>query len=120
MDINVYSVKDIKSLVYGNPFFEHNDEVAKRMFGRAVNDERTTIYHYPADYELVKIGIYDDEKGIINKIEFQYLGNGQSFKKEEGNVPRNDRVNTADQAAAPVSENMRKSVKDTTAVQKGL
>lgn len=41
-----------------------NDEVAKRQFGFALNQSGIPNYA-PADFELYKIGYFDDKTGLI-------------------------------------------------------
>jgi len=65
MTQNVYSIKDAKAGTYGNPFYAINDGVATRSFEQAASDPQTTIHANPEDFNLYKIGTFDDNEGII-------------------------------------------------------
>lgn len=49
---------------FGDPSAQINDEIAIRQFGYAVNNSQIPNYA-PADFELYKIGEYDDANASI-------------------------------------------------------
>lgn len=53
---------------FGDPSAQINEEVAIRQFGFAVNNSQMPSYA-PADFELYKIGTYDDANGSIETFE---------------------------------------------------
>lgn len=64
MNLFIYSIKDVKSKSFSQPFYETHDEVAKRGASTAVNDPKTTLNKFPDHFELYKIGEWND-KGTI-------------------------------------------------------
>lgn len=86
MILNVYSVKDTKTAIYNQPFFGHNDEVAKRIFGININDTNSLISTYPEEYALYKVGEYDDTTGRFKQeTEHMLVSEAYSLKKEPTN-----------------------------------
>jgi len=80
MITKLYSVKD-KKVGYMNTWAELNDNAAKRDFGDAINDERSTLNKHPYDMELWRVGTWNDETAeLISDIE--YLASGVDFYKE--------------------------------------
>lgn len=65
MILNIYSVFDIKSGIYGNPFYTHTQAEAIRLFADAANDPETALSKHPADYRLDKIGVFDNCSAVI-------------------------------------------------------
>ena len=76
-----YSVHDTKSHSYGPPMFFRHAAEAMRAFEQASNDEATMLAKYPGDYELVRIGHYDDEAGALISEPHISLGFAQDFQK---------------------------------------
>ena len=64
--LSLYSVRDSKADSFGVPFTAVNDNVASRMFEQLANDEASTIYNYPEDYNLYKIGSFNTTHGELN------------------------------------------------------
>lgn len=65
MILNAYTIFDNKALLFNAPFFQHNDAVARRMFGELATDTNTQIGRHPSDFQLYCIGTYDDTKGEL-------------------------------------------------------
>ena len=65
MKINLYAVRDTKSMTFGRPFLLQNDEMAMRSFMSAVTGADEPMSEYPDDYTLYRIGEYDDTTGLI-------------------------------------------------------
>jgi len=63
MTQNSYSIKDAKANTFGTPYFALNDQVAVRSFKQAANDENTTINKNPEDFNLYRVGKFDDQSG---------------------------------------------------------
>lgn len=77
----LYSVKDTKLGKMGLPFIAPNDDIAKRMLAETMQNNDTTISKYPEDFQLFKLGEYDELTGeLINN--FNFLANATEFKKE--------------------------------------
>ncbi len=62
----IYSIKDLKVGTYSSPFFATHDQVAIRNASDVVNDEKTTLNKWPADFELWNLGIFDDSGKFID------------------------------------------------------
>jgi len=65
MRLNIYSIKDQKAEVYGQPFYQSADGEATRTLHQLTNDEKSMQYKYPDDYDLYRLGIYDDNTGLF-------------------------------------------------------
>lgn len=63
-----YSLYDMKALTYSPPFFTANDALAKRMLSEIVIDINTTVGRHPSDYKLYKVGMFDDQTGIFDRL----------------------------------------------------
>ncbi len=61
---NIYAIRDLKTN-YGNPVCDINDEAAKRGFMMAVEYGQNELSKMPQDFELVKIGAFDEDTGEI-------------------------------------------------------
>lgn len=69
MILKMYSIRDSKGGVYHRPFYKAHEAEAERDFKTGVNDEKSTMYLYPEDYDLYYVGEYDDETGTIRGID---------------------------------------------------
>lgn len=63
-----YTLFDLKALTYSPPFFTSNDALAKRMLSEIVTDTNTTVGRHPSDYKLYKVGMFDDQTGIFDRL----------------------------------------------------
>lgn len=64
--MNVYSIYDKKVAAYGQPFFAANDGAAIRMVTLASQDRNSLLGTFPADYQLEKIGSWDESQGLLS------------------------------------------------------
>lgn len=62
---NIYTIRDQKAKCYNRPFFLKEDGEAEREFDRLVNDKSSFINQYPDDYDLYKVGTWNDHDGVI-------------------------------------------------------
>lgn len=61
------ALRDIKLGAFANPFFQQNEDVAKRSFYLAINDERNeNLFPIRDDLELWQLAEYDSESGRVN------------------------------------------------------
>lgn len=75
----VYVVRDIKS-TFMTPTVDINDNVAVRNFAHAIQTSGTVISSHKEDFELYKVGIYDNETGFIDKFDVRELiAEGKDF-----------------------------------------
>lgn len=77
----IYSMKDVK-IGFANPFYQNNDETAKRSFKIAVSDKSGTLFHIKDDLELWKLGEFDETTGKITPVEPEYLLGGKDVSLE--------------------------------------
>jgi len=65
MKLEAFSVRDIKGEIFASPFFVPNLEIAKRLMIQLVQDARTDLGKYPADFHLYSIGFYETDTGCL-------------------------------------------------------
>lgn len=65
MDYCLYSIYDRIAQTYGRPFVARNDYEAQRTVAHEVNtiNETNLLHNNAADYELHRIGNWNDEDG---------------------------------------------------------
>lgn len=63
MKLTIYSIHDRKAEIYNRPFYESNEVIAVRNVEMCFSDENNPMFAYPEDFELVRLGTYDDETG---------------------------------------------------------
>lgn len=59
----MFSIRDSKAEIYGNPFFQKSHGEAERNFKTLTNDGLSTVNKYPEDFDLYYLGMYDDQTG---------------------------------------------------------
>lgn len=83
MKLKVYSVYDVKTEAYLNPFYMKTRGEAVRAWGEVVNDPQTNFCKFPTDYVLYEIGEFDDAKGTIECYEPRIpIGTALEYKKQ--------------------------------------
>lgn len=77
-----YAIKDNVSELFMTPVLFQNENVAKRWFKDVINNEsqNETIFNNPQDFELWKLGIYDNETGVIESF-VQKILSGSAAKE---------------------------------------
>lgn len=65
MVLNVYSVYDLKAKAFLSPFFLPQDAMAVRALIDAVSDSTHQFAKHPEDYQLFKLGSFDDALGVL-------------------------------------------------------
>lgn len=82
MKVPVYSIRD-KFSGFGWPTVDTNDATAKRNFSFAVNNPAPNNMTFaPGDYDLYKIGFFDNDTGVFEKTEGgipEFIVNGASL-----------------------------------------
>ena len=81
MQLFAYSIYDKKAECYGIPFFKSKDMVAIRDFTSIVNDERSSLYQFPGDYDLYRVGHFLDGSGLMSAEKPTFLVNASSVKR---------------------------------------
>lgn len=99
MTYNVYSILDVKSHLYGPPFYSRHTGEALRNFTELVNDDRSSVSKYPSDFQLVQVATFNDEDGLFSPIKHIHLGAGDQYRKPSAQLEL--LPTSADQKAAP-------------------
>lgn len=60
-----YSIKDIKAGVFGEPQAFGHDVEAMRAIANAANNNKTSLYTYPADFELWQVSTFEEQTGVM-------------------------------------------------------
>lgn len=64
--LNIFSIYDKKAVQYHQPFYAGNKGLALRMFQEIVEDQKTSISKYPADFSIWILGDYNEQTGEIH------------------------------------------------------
>lgn len=62
----ICAVRDAKANLWHAPMFARNVPIAERWFAYQLLDNNTDFAKSPADFELWKLGEWDDETGDFN------------------------------------------------------
>ena len=65
MKYGIYSLFDIKSGAYAQPFYAPNRAVALRHLEAGREDENSLLSKFPGDFQLFELGTFNDEAGNI-------------------------------------------------------
>lgn len=79
MVLKMFSVLDVASDLYGNPWFMASKGEAVRAFSELVNDGKTMPGRYPEQFKLMQIGEFDNESGTVSQDETVSLGLGTDY-----------------------------------------
>ena len=75
MKQNLFSIKDTVSGLFCSPFIQTNESVAKRTFDFMLNDQNNDLSKHPQDYQLYRVGFFDDETCVVeSNVEFIKAG----------------------------------------------
>ena len=67
----IMAVKDTKLGKMCQPFFVQNEAIAGRMIQATVREEGNQLHDFPEDFQVFKLGTFDEETGeITSKVEF--------------------------------------------------
>lgn len=78
--MQIFTIHDTKAETFMPPINFRNKGEALRAFTTTVNDEKTQFHAYPADYDLIHIGSYDTDTGIITPLQSHtVLSNGSEL-----------------------------------------
>lgn len=80
MKVNMYVIFDTKAKFYNKPFYLQNDNVALRAFTDLANDETTDVFKHPTDFQLYKVGTYDDVTATIVSNPPIHMANAHELK----------------------------------------
>lgn len=65
MKNRMYAIRDNVANFFTAPFVSPNDAHATRILALEMYKEDSTIRHYPEQFDLYRLGEYDDQSGII-------------------------------------------------------
>jgi len=80
--LNIYAIHDIKAEAFLKPFFADADGLAIRMFQEAANDQDHGFCKYAEDYTLYRIGVWDEQNGVVHASTHKTLGNALQYKEQ--------------------------------------
>lgn len=69
MRLLAFAIHDRALSAYGQPMFFPTEGAAMRAFADAVNDPQSGFAKHPEDYDLYRIGVYDDFEGRLESAE---------------------------------------------------
>lgn len=82
MLLKIYSIRDSKAEVFNQPFFQKTHGEAERNFMSLVQDEKSTVWKYPDDFDLYYLGDFDDQTGKLTKLDTpQHIAKAVMLKK---------------------------------------
>lgn len=61
--LEYYSLKDVKASVFGEPQAFRHIHDCLRAIANTVNNEKTTLFKYPADFEIWLLAKFDESTG---------------------------------------------------------
>lgn len=82
MEVKVFSVYDVKTAAYGQPFFSPTRASAQRAFIGACSDRSTMLGQHPQDFRLFELGTFDDQSGLLSSINPDFVMEGVSNAQE--------------------------------------
>lgn len=65
MELKIYAIRDVRTEAFLKPMFVQNAAVLERVILDAKNDEENTLSMHPQDYQVFKLGTYNDNSGQI-------------------------------------------------------
>lgn len=74
MILQVVSIKDAVTGAYSQPSFVLTTSQAVRSFQDMCEDTNSNLHKHPADYELMHIGTFDDELGVLTPLTAEVNG----------------------------------------------
>jgi len=80
MVLKVFSIFDVKSCIFSQPFFSSHSGTALRSFSDLVQDKSSSVARHPEDYKLYCLADYDDCSGaFVSKPQPEFLANASDF-----------------------------------------
>ena len=82
MILGIYAIKDRAADAFGRPFFCPTDGVAIRSFMDEVGrqDPENQLFQHPDDFDLYRLGSYDDSDGSFSEPVPKLLTLGKQVK----------------------------------------
>lgn len=82
MKMVMCSIRDKKAAAWLNPMFFLSEGQAVRSFSDAVNEGQGDIGKHPEDFDLFRLGYFDQLTGDVEVTEAYHLGLGINFKRD--------------------------------------
>lgn len=79
MEMKMYSFLDEKAKLFSRPFYANHDGEALRSFSAVVADKESMPGKFPADFTLWRIGVWNDNTGVIKSDKPEYLAKAVDF-----------------------------------------
>lgn len=78
--LKLYGVRDMKAAGYTfPPIAEATHGAAIRFFRDLVDDKSGPIGKHPEDYQLMYLGEFDQESGVLTPVDVMVLSQGSDF-----------------------------------------
>lgn len=89
MKLHILTVRDIVADVFGQPFYALSIGGAVRGFADAINGQDANLSKHPADYELFRLGTYDDNSAEfdIGRLERVAVGRDLVIPSSQSSLP---------------------------------
>jgi hypothetical protein len=81
--MKIYSIYDKASEAFSPPIFLPADGIALRQVQDSVADPQSPMHKHPEDFELYRLGEFDQEKGKLKTYQPQKLIDAVKFREEE-------------------------------------
>ena len=65
MKLKLFTIYDKKTKVHTPPIHGHNRGQIYRQLEMDLKKGSSTIVHYPDDYQLYEVGVFDDQSGLV-------------------------------------------------------
>lgn len=87
-----FSLYDRKCSTFFRPFFFAHEGEARRALADLCSDPSTMVARYPADFDLVKLGEFDDQTGAYQAHLPEVICNASSAVPQGRPMPLFDRI----------------------------
>jgi len=82
MQHKIYCIRDAKAEIFGYPFYKKTHGEAERDFNTLVNDQKSTVFQFPDDFDLYYMGDYNDDSGQFKPLDTpQHIVKAVQLKK---------------------------------------
>lgn len=99
--LRIFSVYDKKAQTFFSPFYYLNKALALRAFGEIVADPKSSIYKYPADFQIFLLGDFDEQTGQIQCLDHpEFIAEAADFTQTHAPIPARPELNSKDPSHA--------------------
>ena len=81
--LKIYALRDVRTQAYMRPMFLQNDAVLDRSVRDAMLDENSLLCSHPEDYQVFRLGEYDDNTGKITPCDPTHMFNVVDLQEKE-------------------------------------